>query len=326
MGEKALFIRFSSLGDVIISNYSAMMTKQIHPDWSITWLVDSLYAPIVRSQPWVDFVIEWDRAKSGNLGFLKILRDVRRAKFNVVVDMHSTDRSNFFVCLSGIPVKYGNMNLNIPFKIYARDIDTDLLKGKGDISRCRSYLAAGEPTGKVAALLEGGDSSRGLIIMAIGASYPKKRWPVSSWIQFSRLAISKGYRLAMVGDGKDEERAAYEIEKALRTSSIINAVGKLSLSELVEAVSRGDIVLSGDTGPMHIGRALGLPVVAMFGPSLVNKDYMAGFYKTLFSSCGELGCARWTCGKPCLETIEPDKVFSYVEKYFNEAEALRYGR
>lgn len=325
-GKKALFVRFSSLGDVIMSNYYAMLVKQIYPDWHITWLVDSLYAPIVRAQPWIDSVIEWDRKNTGNTGFLKILRSVRQSKFDIAIDMHSTDRSCFFVCLSGIPIKYGDRNSSIPFKIYARDLSGSLFKNNGDISSCPSYLAADAPTEKAQALFTGDDLPRRLIIMAIGASYEKKRWPAGSWIQFALLAAEKGYRMIMVGEGSAEQRMAREIEQALRPGRVVNMVGELSLSELVYVISRGDIAVSGDTGPLHIARALGVPVVAMFGPSRVAKKYMASFYRTLFASCDELGCASWACGKPCLETIRPEQMLACVEEYFDETEVRKNDR
>lgn len=325
-GKKALFVRFSSLGDVIMSNYYAMLVKQIYPDWHITWLVDSLYAPVVRTQPWVDSVIEWDRKNTGNTGFFKILRRVRRARFDVAIDMHSTDRSCCFVCLSGIPIKYGDRNSSIPFKIYARDLHGSLLKNNGDIAGCPSYLTVGVPTERMLALFAEENSPRRLIILAIGASYEKKRWPTDNWIQFARLAAEKGYRLLMVGEGHAEQRMAQEIEEALKPVRVINMVGELSLSELIYVISRGDIAVSGDTGPLHIARALGVPVVAMFGPSRVVGKYMESFYRTLFASCDELGCARWTCQKPCLETIRPERVFSSVEEYFDETEVRKNDR
>ena len=71
--QKVLFLRFSSLGDIIIANYTAMRIKEKHPEFNLTWIADSLYADIVRAQPWVDDVIEWNRKNTGNRGFYEIL-------------------------------------------------------------------------------------------------------------------------------------------------------------------------------------------------------------------------------------------------------------
>ena len=71
--KKVLIVRFSSLGDVIIANYSVKKIKEKNPHWHITWLVDSMYRDIVKSQPWIDDVMTWNRQKEGNRGFVKAI-------------------------------------------------------------------------------------------------------------------------------------------------------------------------------------------------------------------------------------------------------------
>lgn len=95
--QNVLFLRFSSLGDVIFANYTAMRIKEKNPDFRLTWLVDSFYADIVRTQPWVDDVMVWDRKRTKNRGFLEILRQVRRRRFDILVDMHTSDRTSLFL-------------------------------------------------------------------------------------------------------------------------------------------------------------------------------------------------------------------------------------
>ena len=104
--KKVLFLKFSSLGDVIISNYYAKEIKRKHPDWHLTWLVDSLYKDIVKYQPWVDDLMTWDRQKEGNKGFIKTIKDVRSRGFDILIDMHNTDRSSFFSFFSHIPQRF----------------------------------------------------------------------------------------------------------------------------------------------------------------------------------------------------------------------------
>lgn len=74
---KKVFLRFSSLGDVIFANYSAMRIKEKHTEFHLTRLTDSMYAGIVRAQPWVDEVMEWDRRSTGNSGYIEILKKAR---------------------------------------------------------------------------------------------------------------------------------------------------------------------------------------------------------------------------------------------------------
>lgn len=318
--KKALFLRFSSLGDVITSNYCAMRVKQKHPEWELTWLVDSFYAPLVGCQPWVDSVMEWNRSGTGNIGFLNTLRQVRRSQFDVLIDMHSSDRTTFFSCVCGIPVRYGSIKKKLPLKVYTNMVYPELVSG--GIEKCPSYLVAG-PLSERAASFFGDSAPARTLILAIGASYEKKRWPPESWLDFAKQASAKGYRLVLVGSGRDEEEMASGIAARLAPGSVINTVGKLSVTELVQVVGKGDFCVSGDTGPLHIARALGVPAIGMFGPSLLGKGYMESLRKVFFSSCAELGCAKWQCGKPCLGTIAPDSVMSCVDDYFAEKESKR---
>lgn len=318
--KRVLFLRFSSLGDVILSNYCAMRVKQKHPEWELTWLADSVYAPLVRSQPWVDAVMEWDRGKTGNIGFLNILRQVRRSKFDILIDMHSSDRTTFFSCVCGIPVRYGSIRKKLPLKVYTNMVYPELTDGA--LEKCSSYLAAGPLSERAASFFRDSAPARTLIL-AIGASYEKKHWPLESWLSFTKLASGSGYRLVLVGSGRDEEEMAGGITARLAPGSVINTVGKLSITELVQVIGQGDFCVSGDTGPLHIARALGVPAIGMFGPSMLGKGYMESLHKVFFSSCAELGCARWQCPKPCLETITPDSIMSCVDEYFAEKESKK---
>lgn len=316
VAKKALFLRFSSLGDIIISNYYAMVIKRRHPDWHITWLCDSLYAPLLREQSWVDSVIGWDRKSTGNTGFLRTLRQVRAAKFDIIIDMHSTDRSTFFVSLSGIPLKYGRKNNKIPFNVYTGDI-CDLKAAEDSILNCPRYLEPGAPS-PAAEYLFAGRTSSPVLILAIGASYAKKQWPADSWVGFARLAAAKDFCLVLVGAGADEERASRAIEACVGPGRVANMVGRLSLTELVQVIDKGDLVITGDTGPLHIAKALGVPAIGLFGPSLVEKGYMASLYRVFYSDCREVGCGNWRCAAPCLGSIAPETIMDCVEDFFAE--------
>lgn len=260
--KKVLFLRFSSLGDIIIANYSAMRIKEKHPEYELIWLVDSIYSDIVRAQPWVDGIIEWDRKNTGNRGFLKTLQNVRRMGFDILVDMHATDRSSLFSFLSGIKKRYA-LHRHFPLAHTDFGLD-DLLDSSLKISSCPSYLTVPETESSSSITRKEGYKYIGL---AIGASTPRKRWSVSRWIEFCRLALEEEYCLYLFGGGSDESDMADEIVAAAPSSNIINMVGKTTMLSLIALINEMDVVISGDTGAMHIARALGIPVVGLFGPT-----------------------------------------------------------
>lgn len=321
LSKRVLFVRFSSLGDIITSNYYAMKIKQKHPEWHLTWLADSQYAPLVRMQPWVDAVLEWDRKKEGNRGFLKVLHTVRAKKFDILIDMHGSDRTAFFTLCSGIPEKYGPKHAWIPIKLYDSNDFSLLMDGVDEMYLCPKYLFAETSEKKINALVRNGAET--VLILAIGASFKKKRWPIQSWIAFCRLCAAKGWRAVLVGSGEEEAASAREIVDAAGDRNVIDLVGKLSVLELVQTIDAGDIMVAGDTGPLHIARALGIKTIGLFGPTLVEKNYMAHLSQVFYSDCEHVECENWDCGKPCLETILPQTVFTCAERLLQKETTRR---
>ena len=307
--KDVLFLRFSSLGDVIIANFAAMKIKEAHPDWRLTWLVDAIYVDIVRSQPWVDEVIAWNRRRDGNSGFMKIIGEVRRSEYAILIDMHGTDRSSFFSLCSGIPIRYCGKH-RFPFTHTTHDA-ANFWDSSQQLAECRKYLCV--PTIKkdwIPQHLRNGK----LLACAIGASYSKKRWPVDNWIEFCKLAAEHGYNFCLLGNGADEVAAANIISEAMPSQCFVNLVGKLSLSELIQVIDSTDLTVSGDTGVLHIARALGKPLIAMFGPtSLGDTEYMKSLNNIFLCDCPKQGCEFYACDKPCMETIAPHSVIECIK-------------
>ena len=309
--KDVLFLRFSSLGDVILANYTAMRIKEKNPDFRLTWLVDSFYADIVRTQPWVDDVMVWDRKRTKNRGFLEILRQVRRRHFDILVDMHVSDRTSLFSLLCDIPLRYGCCK-RFPFSHTHFSFD-DLMDTTLPVNRCKRYLYAPRTANEAAHVsVPAGSMTIGL---AIGASYAVKRWPVRRWIEFCRLAESKGLYLLLLGSGADESGMAEEIVSEAASRYIINKVGALSITDTIALINDLDIVVSGDTGLMHVARALGKPVVGLFGPNFpgVAAEYVDSLGKKYICNCRDSGCEKLECSRQCLEDISAADVFEGVE-------------
>lgn len=305
--SKVLFLRFSSLGDVMLSNFYAMKIKQMHPGWHLTWLVDSMYKELVKSQPWVDEVMTWDRQNEGNKGFIRTIREVRSRGFDILIDMHNTDRSSFFSFFSKIPERYaGRYRLPLAHKFHSFE---GLYDKAEKISDCERYLCAPETTARIRNMLFDPDD-RPVLTAAIGASYEKKRWPVGNWIEFCIMAVTSGHQIYLTGNGPEEEKNAVLIAESVRDSSLKNLAGKLSIPELVQVIDNSSLTVSGDTGALHIARALGKDTIAMFGPSSIkNVSYVEGLKNVFYCDCPDKGCHDYECVRPCMETISPALVY-----------------
>ena len=308
--KKVLFLRFSSLGDIINANCDAMQIKKMHPEFSLTWMTDSIYADIIKLQPWVDGVIEWDRKNTGNRGFYKILQNVRHMGFDILVDMHATDRSSIFSLFSGIKQRYA-IHYHFPFAHTEIGLK-GLLGSSYNISKYQVYLCA-PPVGKdTAKVLD--DNSCKKLGLAIGASSVVKRWPIRQWIKFCRLASDSGYDMFLMGNGAEEAKIAEEITSSLSSQHIVNLVNRTSIIELIAVTAKMNAVVAGDTGLMHIARALGIPVAGLFGPNypMIGDEYMKSLGICYFCNCPEKGCQKKECTRQCLEDIDALTVFEGV--------------
>ena len=311
MQKKMLFLKFSSLGDVILSNYTAMKLKEAYPDYSLTWVTDSMYEEIVASQPWVDNVISWNRKKDGNRGFFDIIKRIRREKYDLLVDMHTTDRSSIMSLFSGIRKRVSPYSGKYPFCLTGT-LDQRFSCFSEGLFGCRKYLYSLNKFA-VKDICDKNKHKGKIIALPIGASYEKKRWPVESWTEFCRLCKEKDYVLILLGNGRDEVEASDEITANAGYDGIINLVGKLTMNELIDTVDFADATISGDTGTLHIARALGRPVIGLFGPTLLKPGYMESLGATFFTACPDKGCEKWECTKECLSTISPADVCNKLE-------------
>ena len=305
--KKVLFLKFSSLGDVIISNYYAKKIKYKHPDWHMVWLVDSMYRDIVKSQPWIDDVMTWNRQKEGNRGFVKAIMEVRSKGFDVLIDMHNTDRSSIFSFFSNVSQRFSD-RYRLPLAHTVHSFDS-LYDNTDEISACPKYLYAPPIADRIKSMLYQQNDEM-IITAAIGASYEKKRWPVKNWIVFCKTAAISGYSLYLTGNGPEEEKNARIIADSVGNNNLKNLVGKLSITELVQVIDNSCVTVSGDTGAIHIARALGKKTIAMFGPSSISDvSYVESLKNVFYCDCPDKGCHNFECSKPCMDTISPIDVY-----------------
>ncbi|MDO5562589.1 MAG: glycosyltransferase family 9 protein [Synergistaceae bacterium] len=310
--RKVLFVRLSALGDVAAAAHVAMMLKEKYPSFELTWLVDSAYASLPRLMPWVDNVLCWDR-KTGNSGFLKLIRQVRSMKFDMLFNMQGTDRMALFTLFSGIPERFGT-HRHFQF-LYTEDVYWALGALGIPLSPQRGVRSLVRPDG--AHSVEPFPlSSDGMprIALVIGASRSRKRWPAQHWSKLTAALLERNYSLVMLGDGREEELLASAVAADNPSSRLTNLVGKTSIEDCIRVLDDSDAVVSGDTGLLHIGMALGKPVAAFFGAYALWRAYMESLDECLCVPCEEMGCGNWNCAKPCLETITPEEVLAAVER------------
>ncbi len=155
------------------------------------------------------------------------------------------------------------------------------------------------------------------IVFQPGARWSNKHWPAESYAELVRLLspAAPGFRFAILGG--NEDRPLGELISRSEPARCLDLTGRLSLPEMVEWIRLSELMVSNDTGPMHVAAALGTPVVALFGPTEPRRTgpyHQLDHVLQLNLPC--VPCMKGRCAyiKPfeCLRAISPAAVFTAV--------------
>ncbi len=265
---RILVIRLSSMGDVVLATPALRWIKQQRPEARITFLTKPAFAPLLEGHP--DLEACWQLGPG-------MLARIRAARFDAVLDLHGKLRSRVFSALSGAPrrARQENYALNRRLRVWAKGLKLQqppdvTLRGVRAAARLLGLPApasAPEPLIRVAPaaaawaeqFLAQSGLKAPLIAVAPGASHATKRWPVE------RIAAALGGPCLLLG-GPGDEAACGQVAAALPGSAV--AAGKTDPQQLAALLARSSALLCNDSGPMHVARALGVPVLALFGPTV----------------------------------------------------------
>lgn len=161
-----------------------------------------------------------------------------------------------------------------------------------------------------------------LVVLIPGTTWITKLWPLPSWLALGEKLVSSGYRVALIG-GKSEVAAnkllAQDIRRNYQQASVTNLTGKTSLADLLALFSRAQLVIGGDTGPLHIAAAMNGPaIVGVYGSTPIGRNGPFGAHCATVSTALECQpCFSDTCKittLACLMELSPDAVFDTAVK------------
>lgn len=332
---RVLILKPSSLGDVVQALPVLRLIKQRHPRAQVHWWIDSSLAPLLEGDPDLEGVIRFERKRWARPihwnEMLASIRHMRRHNFDWVIDLQSLARSGAFAWLAKGSLLVGLDDAREGARGF---YDIVVRRASRQTHAVDWYLAVlphlAVPVHKrftwlperpaVAASIREKFPGEGVkwICLIPGARWENKRWPVERFAGLARrLANADGaVRFAVLG-GRDDQAMGTKIVAAVG-SRCVDLTGQTSLPEMVEWVRRCSIVVTNDTGPMHVAAALGRPIVALFGPTDPRRTGPYGQANGVLNHalpcapCMESHCAH----EPkleCMLRIEEDTVFSEVQ-------------
>lgn len=336
--KRILIIKPSSLGDVIHALPVASALKAALHGVEVDWVVGKGYEDVLRDNPSISRVITFDRRmfqNAGGLGRLAgFVRELRQSRYDAVIDLQGLLRSGLmtFACRSGVRVGFENARegaawfyngkVHVPkHDMHAVDRYLLALKRLGINTPDRvefEISLSKEDDDKAISLLMGLgiDDGSDFVAVAPSARWETKRWGAGNFVRLAnRLLKENGVKAVFVGTRDDALVMAGAGEALIQKDA--SAFGMTSLKTLAAVLKRARVLVTNDSGPMHIAAAVGTPAVAVFGPTDPKRTGpYGGIHRVVMAG---VPCA------PCFRKICPDaKCMSAVtvEMVYNEVLAL----
>lgn len=324
-----LIIKPSSIGDVIHTLPIWNILRKRFPAAKITWLIAPACVGIVERLPGIE-LLRFDRKNWGNAwrslssgrDLLSFQKQLRQRRFDLVLDVQGLFRSGWFAWNTFAPVRVGFANAReLAWAFYTHRVPVGTLEQHA-VDRYRKLLEAiGCPAEPVEFPLMVQDQDRAKVqeligdhspyaVICPGANWLTKRWPADRFAQLvAPLQVRHGLRTVVAGGSGDRELGD-------KIVGAMNLCGKTSLMELGALMEGARVVVTNDSGPMHMAAALKRPLVSVFGPTNPVRTGPYGMPKSAVrANVHCMPCYRRSCPKPsCMDELPAERVLAAIEQ------------
>lgn len=281
-GKKILVTFLMHLGDLTLTTPFIHALRKAAPDAQITFLADEKLKDVVLHNPYLDEVITIDKKGRDNslLALIACARKLSGMDFDVLINLHPNERCSFICALTKARVRAGTTHkLFKPLwdvftplnrKIHAADMYLNVLEQLGvqHIEHNGLEIFPGEEHLRHAEAFwreNGVFGSDKLIGFNIGSAVVTKRWAPERFAKVADILAGKGYKPVFFG-GTMDEKMVHQAVSRMQTTPIV-ATGAFTIGGLAAAMRRCSLIITNDSGPMHVAISQKVPIVAMYGPS-----------------------------------------------------------
>jgi lipopolysaccharide heptosyltransferase I len=344
---KILILRLSAVGDVIRTLPAVKALKEHVPSSTVTWIVEEPSQAFLESQIEIDEVIlfprrRWTKGIRSFRGMGRTIRemmgfivDLRRRRFDVVLDFHGILKSGLLSFLSGSSKRVGydrrstkegnfifsNVKVKLPEEKISRfQRNLILLRGIGLEVKEFNYRLYIPPEDQqyVGSFFKNVVTTlkRPLIAIHPGTS-PKahfKRWMPNQYAQLADRLVRELNASVLFTWGVEELELVKRIQKEMKETSLLGPKTE-SLTQLGEVYRHCDLYIGGDTGPMHIASLMKIPAVVIYGPTDPIENEPFGNHIKVRKEVECSPCHDYSCKElVCIKTISADDVFKATKE------------
>jgi heptosyltransferase-2 len=340
--RKILVIQTAFIGDVILITPLIRAVRSMFPNATIDALVIPETREVLDNNPNLDGILTFDKRANKLLAFFRALAKIRRRKYDLAISPHSSTTTAYLMWLGGIGERLGfdrwhaaryltmkvphlddvhktvkNLHLLSALTDRRFEIQTELYPDEG--AREKAERSVGERH----------FADRPTIAIAPGSVWNTKRWPEENYKRLAAELFEARFNLIFIGSR--DERSLCERIISGSGAAAVNVAGQTSVLESAAVIGECDLLISNDSGALHIANAMRTDVFAFFGPTVRSIGYFPFRDRDhVFEvdmecrPCSSHGGNKCPLGHHlCMKNISPQSVFDKVMEHFGSREDSR---
>lgn len=320
-----LIIRFSSIGDIVLTTPVIRNLKKQAEGAEIHFLTKKAFLPVVQENPYIDKVHLFDN------NFQSLVKELKEAEIDFIIDLHNNLRSSRFkIALKRVAFSFNKLNVekwllvNLKINrlpdthIVERYMDTlDMFSIKNDMQGLDFFI---HPNNEIDIKSLPEDFRSGFIALVIGAKHNTKQMPEGKIIS---LIKKINFPVILLGGKDDTERGQRIMLEC--GSKCLNYCGNLSIQQSASLLKQSQLVITHDTGLMHIASAFKKTILSIWGntiPEFGMTPYLAGDDSEIFEvkklkcrPCSKIGYDKCPLKHfNCMNQIDLDKIVAKTKQ------------
>lgn len=332
--KRILIVNVNWLGDVLFTTPFIRTIRKRFPQAYIACMVVPRCGEVLEGNPYVDELVIFDEEgkHSSLLAKMQFVANLKKKRFDTVYLLHRSLTRTLMAALAKIPNRVGYITKKRKLFLTHR-----IEPPKEPLHRVEYFLGIARAQGLEPEELKYDfyipqeafnyignflkeneiEEDEDFVVLNPGANWLLKRWPVENYARVAEEILKKfRYKVIISGAERDLELAR-EISRLMSSPPII-ACGKTNLKQLGALLKKASLVVTNDTGPLHIALAVGTKVLTLFGPtsSRISGPYGPGRYITIQKDVGcQIPCYHLKCqDNRCMKAITPEEVLKEVER------------
>ncbi len=329
---KILVIRFSSIGDIVLTTPVIRQLHQLDGEVEVHFLTKKKFAFLLEANPYIH------KIHSIESSIQEILPELEKINFDYIIDLHRNIRSrvvkrrlkSLAFTFHKLNIKkwlWVNFGINLMPKLHVVDRYLETLQAfkVQDDGKGLDYFI---PDGKGLSDEHQDWLKLPYIALVIGGVHSGKKM---GRVKLNGLCMALAHKVILLGGPEDVEDGTYIESRS--GGNVINAVGKLSLHQSADILRQSELVVTGDTGLMHIASAFGKKIISLWGctvPGFGMSPYKPNAENVILEPygrkrrpCSKLGNkCKYPSDVKCIDKVVDDEILKAIEKLWAPQKGL----